>query len=326
MPAMKLTSHYKLLLILLVALMLRLVFVLAQDPLAPYASQGSDSGWYLGTAYAIVTNTPPVGTASDGAHLTPPPLYFLVIGLPQVIFSPAAAIIAVRVLQAILSTATAYFAYRMAWRLTDRTSAGLIAAGALALNPAFIIESAQILTETLFIFLIAAALCLVVECIANPVGAHDAPPRQRRTLWLLVGAGICFGLAALTRAVLLGFPFGLAILLLLIWRGGWKRAALLLIVYALVVSTWTIYSMARWNRFVIAGAGLDAFLYLGATGWTSPQQVDQQLAQQIKAAIMPVLPPTPSALIRSAGSSTASPNWRTLISSPTAPSFIPARV
>ncbi len=61
------------------------------------------------------------------------------------------------------------------------------------------------------------------------------------------------------------------------WRKGWRRAALLLVVYALVVSTWTVYSLARWNRFVIAGNGLPAFLYLGATGWTSPQQVDQSL-------------------------------------------------
>jgi hypothetical protein len=58
---------------------------------------------------------------------------------------------------------------------------------------------------------------------------------------------------------------------------GWRRAALLLAVYALVVSTWTVYNLARWNRFVVAGEGLFAFLYVGATGWDGPEAVDERL-------------------------------------------------
>ena len=59
------------------------------------------------------------------------------------------------------------------------------------------------------------------------------------------------------------------------------RALYLAVVQFVFVSTWTIYSAARWNRWVIAGEGL-AFLYIGATdsGWTSPQEIDQTLAQQ----------------------------------------------
>lgn len=265
--------HRLLWLILVVALLLRLVFGLAQDPLAPYADSGADSAWYLGTAYAIVTDTPPQGTASDGAHLTPPPLYFLVLGAPQAVLSPENAILAIRVFQALLSTATCYFAYRLALRLTTSERAGLIAAGVLAISPVFIIESAQILTETVFIFLLTGGIWLYVESIA------ESEPRPLRLLML---AAILLGLATLTRAVLLLFPFGLALHLLLVRGGrkGWRGAALLLLVYALVVSTWTLYSLARWNRFIIAGEGLSAFLYLGATGWTSPQEVDQALAQQ----------------------------------------------
>ena len=203
------TEKRWLLLILLVGLALRLVFGLAQDPLAPYQAPSADSHWYLGNAYTLMTGRNPPGMNNDLSLLATPPLYFVVIGLPQVIFGPATAVIAVRILQAILSTATAYCAYRMARRLTDRGGAGLIAAGALALNPAFVMDSAQILTETLFIFLIAAALWLVVEAIAD-----DAPSHRRRTTGLLIGAGMCCGLAALTRAVFLGFPLVLALLLL----------------------------------------------------------------------------------------------------------------
>ena len=149
----------------------------------------------------------------------------------------------------------------------------------LAISPAFIIESAQILTETVYIFLLTGGVWLYVESLPQKrTSSHN-------TSALLCAAAvrrILLGLATLTRAVLLAFPFVLAIHLLIVtgWRKGWRHAALLLLVYALVVSTWTVYSLARWNRFVIAGEGLAAFLYMGATGWTSAQEVDQQLAQQ----------------------------------------------
>ena len=95
-------------------------------------------------------------------------------------------------------------------------------------------------------------------------------------------AGALFGLATLTRAVLLLFPLGLAIHLLIVYRGrAWKMIAALLVAYALVISTWTIYNLARWNRFVIAGEGLPAFLYIGAAGWADPFEVDQQLNETL---------------------------------------------
>ena len=269
-------------LILGVALALRLIFALAQDPRAPFLTGSADSGWYLDNAYALVTGNSPPGVFTNVSNLAPPPVYFIVIGVPQMLFSRTDAVIAVRVLQAILSTATCYFAYRLTLRLTKNERAGLLAAGALAISPAFIIESAQILTETVFIFLATGGVWLYVESVADVGARHTSPLHTRRALWLLVLAAVLLGVATLTRAVLLLFPFGLALHLLLVrgWRRGWRQAALLLLVYALVVSTWTVYSLARWNRFVIAGAGLPDFLYIGATGWTSPEQIDQSLAQQ----------------------------------------------
>jgi hypothetical protein len=62
---------------------------------------------------------------------------------------------------------------------------------------------------------------------------------------------------------------------------GLGLAALFLAVYAVVVLSWTAYTLARWNRFVIAGAGLPAFLYIGAAGWDSPEDVDARLAAQV---------------------------------------------
>jgi 4-amino-4-deoxy-L-arabinose transferase-like glycosyltransferase len=288
----------RLLLILLLALVLRLGFGLAQDPLEPYSDFGGDTGWYLANAYALIMGRQPgevldtqdrfspinmlnVYTVFTGrgisyitkvSQISTPPLYLIIIGVPQALLSPAGATIAVRIFQALLSTATCYFAYHLALRLTRRENAGLLAALLLAVSPVFIIEAAQILTETVFIFLLVGGVWLYVESVV----------RARDGLALLVLAAFFLGTATLTRAVLLAFPFGLALHLLLVygWRKGLQRATLFLIVYALVVSTWTIYTATQWNRFVVAGEGLPAFLYLGTMGWSSAQEVDQALAEQ----------------------------------------------
>ena len=288
----------RLLLILLLALALRLSFGLAQDPLEPYSDFGGDTSWYLANAYALILGRQPGETLSFQERLSPanylhlytlvtsrsmstvtqvsqistPPFYLLIIGVPQVLLSPASAVTVVRVLQVLLSTATCYFAYRLALRLTGHENAGLLAALLLAISPVFIVEAAQILTETVFIFLLVGGMWLYVESITS----------ARHRLVLLILAAVFLGTATLTRAVLLAFPFGLAIHLLLVygWRRGVARAALFLLAYTLVVSTWTIYTVTQWNRFVIAGEGLTANLYLGAEGWSGAQEVDQALAEQ----------------------------------------------
>ena len=97
---------------------------------------------------------------------------------------------------------------------------------------------------------------------------------------LIAGAGLLLGLATLTRAVLLLFPLGLAIHLALVYRRQSLRAILLLLaIYTLVVSTWTVYNRLRWQRWVIGGEGFTAFLYIGASeqGWQGGNALDQSL-------------------------------------------------
>jgi hypothetical protein len=317
--------------ILIVALVLRLGFALTLDPTQPYTSAGGDTPWYLANAYALVAGLPSGsrvnGLITDVSALGQPPVYFIITGLPQVLSSQPPqvalnsgflgwhlnvtssspqAIIIIRIIQAFLSAAICYFAYRMAYvvcgvnpsspapspsgRREDtrtggseaplpqgegaRTSfagvrarvAGLIAAAALAFSPVFILEAVDIKTETAYIFFVAGGLWCFVEALA----------RENRRNAFLVGAGVLLGLATLTRAVFLLFPLALAVWLLVV-RVRWRRAALMLVVYMLVVLTWTVYNYARWERWVVAGTGLDAFIYIGATGWDDPQEVDQRL-------------------------------------------------
>lgn len=281
--------HRRLLLVILVlGLLLRLAYGFTQDRVHLYERNQGDSWWYLQYGRMLVVGEEP-GPPPSG------PAYLVFVGLPHNLFAPphilkyrptylakagiipdmsgeSTAILTLRIVQALLSTATAYFAYRLAWIISKNERAGLIAAAVLAFSPVFILESAQILTETLYLFLISGGILLYILATTQTT---------RRVLWLMAGVGAILGVATLTRAVLLAFPIGLAIHLFMVsgWRKGFQRAAVLLAVYALVVSTWTVYMKATWDLWVVGAQGFSAFLYLGTTDWQGPSQVDASLSQ-----------------------------------------------
>lgn len=276
-----------LLILLAAAFLLRLAYGLTQDHLAPYRLKGGDSGWYLATGYALAANldhtailvpgVPGEFQPIDLASLPTAPVYLLFIGSLRRLFlpQPEAAIIAIRVIQAALSALTCLLAYSLARRISGKPRAGWIAAGVLAISPVFIVEAAQVMTETVYLFLIAAGLWLSLRAL------DETERSQRRLLLDIAGAGLCFGLATLTRAVLLAFPLGAALYLILLrrWWPGLQQAAVLLVVYTLIVSTWTVYNLVRYDRLVIGAQGFSAFLYIGATGWEGYEQLDASLAE-----------------------------------------------
>ncbi|MBK9746809.1 MAG: glycosyltransferase family 39 protein [Chloroflexi bacterium] len=258
--------------ILVIGFGLRLAYVLPLDPLTPYGSSGGDEHFYLDHGYTLVTDQPLPGV--DISVLSQPPVYFIIVGAARAVFGEAGGVVAVRLIQALMLTTVAYCAYRLTWRIADER-AGLIAAAFVAVNPIFILDGGKILTETTYIFFISLGLTVYVDSLA----AASAP---QRTWGRLVLVGALFGLATLTRAVLLLFPLGLAIHLLIVYRGrAWGKIGVLLLAYALVVSTWTVYNLARWQRFVIAGEGLPAFLYMSVVGWDDPFRFDQQLNENL---------------------------------------------
>lgn len=294
---MQIRRYVLLIVILTVALALRVAYVLSLDPLVPYYALGGDNRFYLSHGYTLVTGQLSPLMYVSLAHLGVAPVYLLFNGFWQALLPsnaiisqaslsqglPAAygvlfaapsplAVVAIRLVQALMSTAICYFAYRLTRRVTGQPHAGLLAAAVLAVSPVFILEAGVIGTETLYIFLLAAGLTVYTAVIDRATSG-----------WLpgLAAAGVLLGLATLTRAVLLLFPLGLIVHLLLVYRpwAALKRAGWLLLVYSLVVSTWTVYNAVRYDRFIIAGEGFAAFLYVGAAGWDGAYGTDAQLEE-----------------------------------------------
>lgn len=254
--------------LILLALALRLIFVLILDP-SPEL-RGGDAEWYLRNGRALITTGKTPGPLQTG------PIYPLFIGAAQVIvpgwpgrdqMALTAEVQLIRVLQAALGAALVGFVVLLARRLLTPRAAW-IAGIALALSPALIIESGNLATESLFLALVFGGLLIYTTALTAP----------RRALRLIALTGLVLGLATLTRAVLLLFPLALVLHLALLRRQTWPRlTAVLLLSYAATVSTWTVYNLVVWDRVVIGGEGILSFVYQGATAKASPQEIDTAL-------------------------------------------------
>ncbi|MCA9904219.1 MAG: glycosyltransferase family 39 protein [Anaerolineae bacterium] len=264
------SQHRWLILILALGLLLRLATGLAQPLLESYGDTGGDSGWYMLHGLALLGGPTPEGMVVEISSLQPPPAYLIFVGLPHLFLPLPQAMRAVLIVQAILGTVTCYWAYLIADRIGGRRAA-LFAAAVLAFSPAFILETAQVATETLYLFWLGAAMVVYLS----------ATDRDVPKLIALAGAGLLFGVATLTRAVLLLFPVGLIVHLFVIYRP--RRAlagvTVLAMAFVLMVSTWTIYNWVRWERFIIAGEGFGGFIYMGVVGWEGPYALDAQLQE-----------------------------------------------
>jgi 4-amino-4-deoxy-L-arabinose transferase-like glycosyltransferase len=269
--------------ILLLALLLRMGYALGQDHLLPYRIDTGDTGWYLAYGYGLAADLHQQAVAIPGmpgatmpvtlANLPTPPLYLLFVGTVRVMLPEAeSAVLVIRVLQVLMGVVTCWLVYRLSWQIVRQEWAALLSTLVVAIAPAMVIEPATIQTETLYILLLLAGLCLYSMALHS-----DAD----RVALYVGGAALLLGLATLTRAVLLLFPVGLAVHWLLVkgWRSGLPRVLLLLLVYALVVGSWTLYVRVRYERWVIGAPSFSAFLFVGATEWAGPEGTDALLSE-----------------------------------------------
>lgn len=285
------TRHTRLLaLILLIGLVLRVAYAMEQPTLILFTgADGGDSAGYLVNGAGFFSGKEHGwirGFPFYNSNLKPAPLYIVFVGAFQVFLPDHEAIIAIRLAQCLASIATAYLAYRIAAAISRSGSAAIVAAVLMAFHPALVAEPAHIATETLYVFFISAGLWLYLEFVAGQ--AHGPRLRWLRPTGMLALSAALFGLATLTRGVSVLFPIVLALHLLWLrrrqvlrnWR---KHCLLLLVVYAVIVSTWTLHNLLNWNRFVIVSDQLMPALWRGAeSNDGSPAQNDKLLLEGVE--------------------------------------------
>lgn len=137
--------------------------------------------------------------------------------------------LALYVFQALVSTASIYFLFRIATRFFGER-VGLIAALVAALYLPMIVYAADILTETMIVFFVA-------------VGTYCFIRSEMRIDKWLVASGFVLGLAALTRSDSLLYSFALGLCAILFARNrpmAVRAAFVLVLVFGIVISPWMI--------------------------------------------------------------------------------------
>jgi len=269
--------------ILLLGLFLRLAYAAGQPTVASFDRAGGDKAWYLAVGWGFFSGQEH-GWIRDipftNNSIPTPPLYIIFVGILQQFLPDHETVVLIRLLQCLASVATAYLVFRIGSALGG-PRAGVAGAALAAFHPALILEPANIATETLYIYFVVCGLWLYAEYFvagANTRAAGGFTPRAALAL-----TAIAFGLASLTRAVAVLFPLGLAAHIFLLHRhslvSNWRRnVALLLAIYLAILSTWTVYNLALWDRFVFVSDRLLPAVWRGFESEDgSPQQNDALL-------------------------------------------------
>ena len=243
--------------ILAVALVIRFLYLPHIQALPTFDHPVMDAEYHDNWAREVAA-----GHFSDGQPFFRAPLYpFLLGGLYRL---TGGSYLAPRVLQFFLGALTALLTYALASRLLGRL-AGIVSGLMAALYPVLIYFEGELLTETLFIFLVMLSLYLF----------EVARDRQKSHVWFL--AGLCLGGALITRPTVAVFiPFAVLGALLF----GKKRIVHTLLVVVGVLAMLvpvTGHNLAVSGEFIplVWQGGLN--FYLGnnpaADGWsaTSPE-------------------------------------------------------
>ena len=244
-PAPPCTSRERrwLLVIVLVATALRLAWVLyaAREPRGlhdpslyeVYAARIADGHGY---------------TAADGQATTYYPVGYVgalgaVVWLVRLAPFPDNLPLTAGLFNLVLGVGTVALTFEIGRRLFDNR-VGLVAAGVVALWPNLIFHTAVILTETLFVFLVMAAVLLIVA----------SPASSQRIGWRRLGAfGAVLALSALVRPISVTF-LPVLVIVLVVAGAGWRTAigslGIATLAFGLVLVPWTLRNLRETGSFV----------------------------------------------------------------------------
>lgn len=242
-------------LVVLLALVPRL-WLWANQGAAGVVAPGDEDEYYRGAIHLLLD-----GSYDDGGQWLRPPMtsvflagVFALVGVNL----PLAMLV-----QCCVSAATLLLLAHTARSLFASRRAGVAAALMGALFLPYASYASQLLSETLYIFMVALALLLFEQARRHALGWR----------WLLAG-GVAWGLAALTR------PVGVyALPLIIIWvaraargeqqqwqhwlRGATTRAAAVLLGFVLVVAPWTARNYMVYHHLVLVDTNGGVTFWLG---------------------------------------------------------------
>ena len=249
MPDISKTDRGLLLAIVLLALGLRLAYLVdVRD--SPYAGQPLlDSYWYDAKAKAVVDGD--ILSRSGSFRV---PLYTYFLALCYRVFGHS--FTAPLVLQAAFGALTCGLLYAIASRLFGRL-AGAYAGFGFALYRMGIYSDGEILPTTIYILLTVLATYFALQGLE----------RERRTDWLL--AGLALGLAFLTRPEVLVFAAGLAVAVLALKRKrGFRMVGLMSIVLLGAMMLLGARNYLAFGRFTFFSPQGAVNLYMGNASYS----------------------------------------------------------
>ena len=229
----------------MLAFVVRVIYVLSTPGFAP---QHDAHHYDLDAIYIANTDHYPPIFAPDGTSMAnayrPPAYSFMLAGIYKLNYVLSdlglSRWTAARLAQAVLGALAVAALALIARRLFDRR-VSVVTAVLAAVFPSMVFVSESMYSESLFVPLVIFATAGVVEF------------RTRRQTWILIGAGVVTGIAALTRenGVLLLLPFCIA----LRPRGKWSLktmtpAIILVACTLLVVVPWTVRNAFTLHTFV----------------------------------------------------------------------------
>jgi hypothetical protein len=212
--------------------------------LYPNATGGGDQGLH----YVLGVLVSHLGTAPLGVWA---PGYEVFLGAVFALFGPAPVV--ARIAQVLLSVATVALVYGIA-RHAGGVRAGRIAGWLCAVYPSFVAYTHYFYTETLFLFLLVAAVYALVR-------------RREDNRLDLARIGLLFGLCILTRSVVIWFLPVWAVWEWLRGRGARAReVACILAVALLVVLPWTARNALKYRGLLLVDGTFGRTVYLAYSG------------------------------------------------------------
>jgi len=216
--------------ILLVALVIRIIYLVTYSGLTEWDMFTVDTGFHHRWAQSIADGN----IFGDDIYIRGP-LYIYLLGMCYAVFG--ATIWIGKILGLVIGLATTVVVYKLGMRLYGK-SAAVIASLFYSLYPIAIYFEGELLADSLFTLLLTMSILLLIYAV------------DKKTLKSVVWVGVIFGLAAITRPIILGL---LPIFLIWYLNSIWKQDRKWISVVVFFISIMAVIAPVTIRNLVVGG-------------------------------------------------------------------------